>query len=30
LDYIDNWSILLDLWILLGTLPVVLQGYGAK
>jgi exopolysaccharide biosynthesis polyprenyl glycosylphosphotransferase len=30
LDYIDNWSILLDLWILVGTLPVVLQGSGAE
>jgi len=30
LDYIDNWSIGLDLRILLGTIPVVLFGYGAK
>jgi lipopolysaccharide/colanic/teichoic acid biosynthesis glycosyltransferase len=30
LDYIDNWSILLDFWILVVILPVVLQGYGAK
>ena len=30
LDYIDNWSIWLDLRILLGTVPVVLLGYGAK
>jgi exopolysaccharide biosynthesis polyprenyl glycosylphosphotransferase len=30
LDYIDNWSIWLDLRILFGTVPVVLLGYGAK
>lgn len=30
LDYIDNWSIWVDLKILLGTIPVVLLAYGAK
>jgi len=30
LEYIDNWSLLLDLWILLRTIPVVLLGLGAK
>ena len=30
LTYIDNWSLLLDLKILLKTLPVVLLGKGAK
>jgi exopolysaccharide biosynthesis polyprenyl glycosylphosphotransferase len=30
LEYIDNWSIWLDLWILLRTVPVVLFGLGAK
>jgi exopolysaccharide biosynthesis polyprenyl glycosylphosphotransferase len=30
LKYIDNWSIWLDLKILLVTIPVVLFGYGAK
>jgi exopolysaccharide biosynthesis polyprenyl glycosylphosphotransferase len=30
LTYIDNWSLLLDLEILLKTIPVVLLGRGAK
>ena len=30
LEYIDNWSIWLDLKILLRTIPVVLSGAGAK
>lgn len=30
LQYIDNWSIWLDLKILLHTIPVVLRGTGAK
>jgi exopolysaccharide biosynthesis polyprenyl glycosylphosphotransferase len=30
LEYIDNWSLLLDLWILVRTVPVVLLGLGAK
>jgi exopolysaccharide biosynthesis polyprenyl glycosylphosphotransferase len=30
LEYIDNWSIWLDLRILLQTIPVVLRGTGAK
>jgi len=30
LTYIDNWSLLLDLKILLKTVPVVLLGRGAK
>jgi exopolysaccharide biosynthesis polyprenyl glycosylphosphotransferase len=30
LEYIDNWSIWLDLRILLRTIPVVILGYGAK
>jgi lipopolysaccharide/colanic/teichoic acid biosynthesis glycosyltransferase len=30
LTYIDNWSLLLDLKILLKTIPVVLFGKGAK
>ena len=30
LDYIDNWSLLLDLKILMRTFPVVLLGKGAR
>jgi exopolysaccharide biosynthesis polyprenyl glycosylphosphotransferase len=30
LEYIDNWSLPLDFWILFRTLPVVLFGRGAK
>jgi len=30
LEYIDNWSILLDLYILVWTIPVVVAGSGAK
>ncbi|MFV0336982.1 MAG: sugar transferase [Chthoniobacterales bacterium] len=30
LEYIDNWSLLLDLWILIRTVPVVLLTRGAK
>lgn len=30
LEYIDNWSLWLDLGILLRTIPVVLLGFGAK
>jgi exopolysaccharide biosynthesis polyprenyl glycosylphosphotransferase len=30
LEYIDNWSLALDFWILLRTAPVVLLGLGAK
>ena len=30
LEYIDNWSLLLDFKILLKTIPVVLFGKGAK
>jgi lipopolysaccharide/colanic/teichoic acid biosynthesis glycosyltransferase len=30
LDYIDNWSLLLDLKILLRTFPAVWSGVGAS
>jgi lipopolysaccharide/colanic/teichoic acid biosynthesis glycosyltransferase len=30
LEYIDNWSLWLDLKILWRTIPVVLTGTGAK
>jgi lipopolysaccharide/colanic/teichoic acid biosynthesis glycosyltransferase len=30
LEYIDNWSLVLDFKILLRTIPVVLRGTGAK
>ncbi len=30
LEYIDNWSVFLDLYILVRTVPVVLLGSGAK
>ncbi|MBN1522264.1 MAG: sugar transferase, partial [Candidatus Aureabacteria bacterium] len=30
LKYIDTWSLLLDMKILLKTIPVVLLGIGAK
>ena len=30
LEYIDNWSIFMDLYILIRTIPVVLAGSGAK
>jgi lipopolysaccharide/colanic/teichoic acid biosynthesis glycosyltransferase len=30
LEYIDNWSLWLDLKILWRTIPVVLAGTGAK
>ena len=30
LRYIDNWSLMLDLEILLKTIPVVILGFGAR
>ena len=29
-EYIDNWSLWLDIKILLRTIPVVLSGFGAR
>ena len=29
LEYIDNWSVSLDLWIILRTIPTVIRGVGA-
>jgi lipopolysaccharide/colanic/teichoic acid biosynthesis glycosyltransferase len=29
LEYIDTWSLKLDLWIILKTVPAVLSGRGA-
>ena len=30
LEYVDRWSLALDAWILLATIPVVLRGTGAR
>jgi lipopolysaccharide/colanic/teichoic acid biosynthesis glycosyltransferase len=30
LRYIDNWSLMLDVEILLKTIPVVILGFGAR
>jgi lipopolysaccharide/colanic/teichoic acid biosynthesis glycosyltransferase len=30
LEYIDRWSLWLDLWLLLLTVPAVLSGRGAS
>lgn len=30
LEYIDNWSIFLDFWLLVRTIPVVVMGWGAR
>jgi lipopolysaccharide/colanic/teichoic acid biosynthesis glycosyltransferase len=30
LAYVDGWSLGLDLWILLRTIPVALRGEGAS
>jgi lipopolysaccharide/colanic/teichoic acid biosynthesis glycosyltransferase len=30
LEYIDNWSLWLDLKILIRTIPVVFFGWGAR
>jgi lipopolysaccharide/colanic/teichoic acid biosynthesis glycosyltransferase len=30
LEYIDHWSIILDIYILLRTIPVVIAGIGAR
>jgi lipopolysaccharide/colanic/teichoic acid biosynthesis glycosyltransferase len=29
LEYIDQWTLMLDLRILIGTVPAVLRGHGA-
>jgi lipopolysaccharide/colanic/teichoic acid biosynthesis glycosyltransferase len=30
LEYIDNWSLILDFYIILRTIPTVLLGIGAR
>ncbi len=30
LDYIDNWSLVRDFWLMVRTIPAVLLGTGAR